>query len=92
MGAQLKFTAGNITNLSNGVFDLALLGSLTNIGPLDARSASLRQSSSPGRAQYRNHFPSPGCAAANSGVPNYAPKATLQITDSNQYGRSPFYC
>jgi len=36
-GAQLKFTQANITNLSNGGFDLALLGSLTNIGPLDAK-------------------------------------------------------
>ncbi|KAH8979124.1 hypothetical protein EDB92DRAFT_1821158 [Lactarius akahatsu] len=35
-GANLTFSAANITNLSDGGFDLALRGALTNIGPLDA--------------------------------------------------------
>ena len=33
----MSFTEANITNISNDGFDLALLGSLTNIGPLDAQ-------------------------------------------------------
>ena len=90
-GAQLKFTQANITNLSNGGFDLALLGSLTNIGPLDAKISF----PAPVVITWQGHniatisLP-PVCAAANSGVPNYAPKATLQITDSNQYVALPF--
>lgn len=36
-GANVSFTEANITNISNDGFDLALLGSLTNIGPLDAQ-------------------------------------------------------
>ncbi|KAF8070285.1 hypothetical protein FPV67DRAFT_1755106 [Lyophyllum atratum] len=35
-GSELKFTEANITNISNTGFDLSLVGSLTNIGPLDA--------------------------------------------------------
>lgn len=85
-GADLVFTQANITNLSNEGFDLALAGSLTNIGPLDAKISFPE----PVLVNWQGHdiatisLP-PVCAAANDGVPNYTPKATLQITDSNQY-------
>ena len=85
-GALLKFTQANITNLSDGGFDLALVGSLTNIGPLDTKISFPE----PVVINWQGHniatisLP-PVCAAANTGVPNYAPQVTLKITDLNQY-------
>jgi hypothetical protein len=85
-GAELKFTQANITNLSEGGFDLALVGSLTNIGPLDAKISFPEPVviSWQGNDIATITLP-PVCAAANTGVPNYAPKATLQITDLDQF-------
>jgi hypothetical protein len=85
-GALLKFNQANITNISDGGFDLALAGSLTNIGPLDAKISFPE----PVIVTWQGNniatisLP-PVCAAANTGVPNYTPKATLRITNSKQF-------
>ncbi|KAJ7716738.1 hypothetical protein DFH07DRAFT_349612 [Mycena maculata] len=82
-GAVLAFTQANITNLSDEGFDLALVGSLTNVGPLDA----LIEFPDPLSVVWQNQsiaqiaLPSV-CAAANTGVPNYVTSAHLTITDS----------
>ncbi|KAH9961311.1 hypothetical protein BC827DRAFT_1260505 [Russula dissimulans] len=71
-GANLTFSAANVTNLSDGGFDLALEGALTNIGPLDALI----------------EFEEPVtmfCAAANVGVPDYHTNSHLTITDEGRF-------
>jgi hypothetical protein len=85
-GADLKFTQANITNISEGGFDLALAGSLTNIGPLDAKISFPEPVviSWQGNNIATISLP-PVCAGANTGVPNYAPQATLQITNLDQF-------
>lgn len=85
-GAELKFTQANITNLSDGGFNLALAGSLTNIGPLDVKISFQEPVvvSWQGNNIATISLP-PVCAAANTGVPNYAPQATLQIIDLEQF-------
>ena len=84
-GAQLQFTGANITNISNDGFDLALEGSLTNIGPLDAKISFPEPVVV---AWQGNNIATislpPVCAAANTGVPTYTPSATLTITDMTQ--------
>jgi len=91
--AVLTFIQANITNLSDEGFDLSLAGSMTNIGPLDAKISFPE----PVVVSWQGYdiatltLP-PVCAAANDGVPNYAPKATLQITDLNQYVVCRFNC
>lgn len=83
--AILQFTQANITNLSDGGFDLSLVGSLTNIGPLDAKITFTE----PVIVNWQGNniatisLP-PVCASANTGVPNYATKGALVITDLNQ--------
>ncbi|KAI9463679.1 hypothetical protein BJY52DRAFT_1404720 [Lactarius psammicola] len=85
-GANLTFSAANITNLSNGGFDLALRGALTNIGPLDA----LIEFEEPVTVTWQGHdiatiaLPSI-CAAANSGVPDYRANGRLTITDEGHF-------
>ncbi|KAH9083581.1 hypothetical protein EDB83DRAFT_2511885 [Lactarius deliciosus] len=85
-GANLTFSAANITNLSDGGFDLALRGALTNIGPLDA----LIEFEEPVTVTWQGHdiativLPSI-CAAANSGVPDYRTSSRLTITDEGQF-------
>ncbi|KAH9038716.1 hypothetical protein EDB85DRAFT_2072661 [Lactarius pseudohatsudake] len=85
-GANLTFSAANITNLSDGGFDLALRGALTNIGPLDA----LIEFEEPVTVTWQGHdiativLPSI-CAAANSGVPDYRANGRLTITDEGQF-------
>lgn len=85
-GANLTFSAANITNLSEGGFDLALQGALTNIGPLDA----LIEFEEPVTVTWQGHdiatiaLPSI-CAAANSGVPDYRANGRLTITDEGQF-------
>ncbi|KAF8135624.1 hypothetical protein EV363DRAFT_1429344 [Boletus edulis] len=85
-GAVLAFTEANITNISNNGFDLALRGSMTNIGPLD----SLIEFVDPVTVNWQGNdiatisLP-PVCAAANTGVPNYAAQGTLVITDQTKF-------
>ncbi|KAH9485291.1 hypothetical protein JR316_0002199 [Psilocybe cubensis] len=82
-GSVLAFTEADITNLSNNGFDLALKGSLTNIGPLDA----LITFTEPLNVNFQGKdiatitLP-PICAAANVGVPDYQSSARLTITDN----------
>ncbi|EIW82896.1 hypothetical protein CONPUDRAFT_101346 [Coniophora puteana RWD-64-598 SS2] len=84
--AQLSFQTANITNLSNEGFDLALKGSLTNTGPLDAQIIFTE----PVAVNWQGHdiatisLP-PVCAAADSGVPDYETSGTLRITDLDQF-------
>ncbi|KAF8557967.1 hypothetical protein OG21DRAFT_1504634 [Imleria badia] len=85
-GAVLAFTEANITNISNNGFDLALQGSMTNVGPLDA----LIEFVDPVTVNWQGNdiatisLP-PVCAAANTGVPNYAAQGKLIITDQTQF-------
>ncbi|KAI0256058.1 hypothetical protein BJV78DRAFT_435519 [Lactifluus subvellereus] len=85
-GANLTFNAANITNLSDGGFDLALQGALANIGPLDA----LIEFEEPVTVTWQGNdiatitLPSI-CAAANVGVPDYHTNAHLTIMDERQF-------
>lgn len=81
-GADLVFTGANITNLTDAGFSLALAGSLTNIGPLDAKITF----SEPVIVNWEgtdiaNIALPPVCAAANTGVPTYNPDGQLTILD-----------
>ncbi|KAG6908393.1 hypothetical protein DXG01_004822 [Tephrocybe rancida] len=85
-GSVLKFTEANITNISNDGFDLALAGSLTNVGPLDALIEFAEPLTVSWQGQnIANIALPPVCAAANSGVPDYRAKARLTITDSSAF-------
>ncbi|PPQ89568.1 hypothetical protein CVT25_012240 [Psilocybe cyanescens] len=82
-GSVLTFTEADITNISNDGFDLALKGSLTNVGPLDA----LITFTEPLNVNWQGKdiatiTLSPICAAANDGVPDYEANARLTITDN----------
>ncbi|KAJ7251753.1 hypothetical protein B0H12DRAFT_1234031 [Mycena haematopus] len=82
-GAVLAFTQANITNLSDEGFDLALSGSLTNVGPLDALIDFPEPLSVTWQGQNIAQIALPSvCASANTGVPNYATSGRLTITDS----------
>lgn len=84
-GAVLSFTQANITNLSDEGFSLALVGSLTNIGPLDAKITFAE----PIVVNWQGHdiatisLP-PVCASANTGVPDYVTSGDLAITDLSE--------
>ncbi|KAG6854052.1 hypothetical protein C0991_011030 [Blastosporella zonata] len=85
-GSVLAFTEANITNISNEGFDLALTGSLTNVGPLDALIEFVEPLvvSWQGQDIATISLP-PVCAAANSGVPDYRANAHLTITDTSAF-------
>ncbi|CAL1708136.1 unnamed protein product [Somion occarium] len=84
--AELTFSEANITNISDEGFDLALQGSLTGTGPLDA----LIEFTEPVIVNWQGNdiamieLP-PICAGANDGVPNYFSNARLKITDNSQF-------
>ncbi|KAA1471743.1 hypothetical protein DENSPDRAFT_133322 [Dentipellis sp. KUC8613] len=84
--AVLSFSAANITNLANDGFDLALRGSLTNTGPLDAEITFVE----PVTVNWNGNdiaqitLP-PICASANAGLPDYQTNAHLTITDQDQF-------
>ncbi|ESK92921.1 hypothetical protein Moror_8994 [Moniliophthora roreri MCA 2997] len=85
-GAELKFSEANITSLSDDGFDLALRGSLTNAGPLDAQI----EFTEPLTVHWQDNVIAtinlpPVCAAANDGVPNYVTTGRLTITDLSQF-------
>ncbi|KIM45161.1 hypothetical protein M413DRAFT_332807 [Hebeloma cylindrosporum] len=82
-GFVLTFSEADISNISNEGFDLALKGSLTNVGPLDALITFLEPLNVnwQGKDIAKISLPSI-CAAANTGVPNYEAKARLTITDT----------
>ncbi|RPD52194.1 hypothetical protein L227DRAFT_623401, partial [Lentinus tigrinus ALCF2SS1-6] len=84
--SELKFSAANISNISDDGFDLALKGSLTGTGPFDAQIAFVE----PVTVTWQGHdiakitLPAV-CAAANDGVPDYETSARLTITDNDQF-------
>ncbi|KAJ7668375.1 hypothetical protein DFH06DRAFT_1181491 [Mycena polygramma] len=85
-GAVLAFNEANITNISDDGFDLALRGSLTNIGPLDALIDFPEPLSVAWQGQTIAQIALPSvCASANTGVPNYSTSARLTITDSAKF-------
>ncbi|KAI9459105.1 hypothetical protein F5148DRAFT_1001220 [Russula earlei] len=84
--ANLSFSTANITNLSDGGFDLELHGFLTNIGPLD----TLIEFVDPVTVTWQGNdiatiIIPPICAAANVGVPDYHTNAHLTIIDEHQF-------
>ncbi|KIY74263.1 hypothetical protein CYLTODRAFT_363931 [Cylindrobasidium torrendii FP15055 ss-10] len=84
--AVLEFTEANITNISDDGFDLALVGSLTDTGPLDA----LIEFTEPVTVTWQDNIIATIeldsiCAGAGDGVPDYRPKARLTITDEGQF-------
>ncbi|KAL5507074.1 hypothetical protein ACEPAH_6530 [Sanghuangporus vaninii] len=84
--ASLSFNQANITNLSNEGFDLGLRGSLTGTGPLDAEITFVDPVvvTWNGQSIATITLP-PVCAAANDGVPDYAPNGHLSITDQDGF-------
>ncbi|KAK1218918.1 hypothetical protein PQX77_018360 [Marasmius sp. AFHP31] len=85
-GAELSFSEAIITNVANDGFDLALKGSLTNTGPLDAQITFTEPLvvTWEGSNIATVALP-PVCAAANSGVPNYETTGHLTITDQGRF-------
>ncbi|KAF9264250.1 hypothetical protein L218DRAFT_258531 [Marasmius fiardii PR-910] len=85
-GAQLAFKEATITGITNDGFDLALKGSLTGTGPLDAQITFTE----PLVVNWQGSdiatvtLP-PVCAAANSGVPDYETTGHLTITDQGRF-------
>ncbi|KAL1735691.1 hypothetical protein EV714DRAFT_280260 [Schizophyllum commune] len=85
-GANVSFTEANITNISNDGFDLALLGSLTNIGPLDAQITFTEPLTITWNDNKIAEIDVPDvCAGADEGVPNWDTSATLHITDQGAF-------
>ncbi|KAI0035854.1 hypothetical protein K488DRAFT_76325 [Vararia minispora EC-137] len=81
-GSNLTFSAANITNLSDGGFDLSLEGALTNIGPLDASISFPEPVTVTWQGSNIAQIALPDlCAAANTGIPNLKTNAHLTITD-----------
>ncbi|KAK2467793.1 hypothetical protein APHAL10511_000088 [Amanita phalloides] len=84
--AVLSFSSAEITNISNNGFDLFLVGSLTNIGPLDALITFTEPLSVSWHGQDIAQITlDPICAAANRGVPDYRAMAKLTINDDTQF-------
>lgn len=85
-GSTLLFTEANITNISDGGFDLSLAGALTGIGPLDALITFTEALNVSWKGQKIAQITLPPiCAAANTGVPNYRTNAKLAITDLSAF-------
>ncbi|KAF7321550.1 hypothetical protein MKEN_00676000 [Mycena kentingensis (nom. inval.)] len=85
-GAVLAFSQANITNIAEDGFDLSLLGSLTNVGPLDATITFVEPLDITWEGRQLGQISLPSvCAAANTGVPNYATKAHVTITDAEAF-------
>ncbi|KAJ7874667.1 hypothetical protein B0H14DRAFT_3551962 [Mycena olivaceomarginata] len=85
-GSVLAFNQANITNITNNGFDLALRGSLTNIGPLDALIDFPEPLNVAWQGQNIAQIALPSvCASANTGVPDYVTSARLTITDSAKF-------
>ncbi|CAA7259257.1 unnamed protein product [Cyclocybe aegerita] len=85
-GAVLSFSESIITNISNDGFDLALKGSLTNIGPLDAVISFPEPVTVTWEGKDIAQIALlPICAAANTGLPTYETNARLTITESSGF-------
>ncbi|PFH51992.1 hypothetical protein AMATHDRAFT_74502 [Amanita thiersii Skay4041] len=85
-GALLSFTRVDVTNITDKGFDLYLVGSLTNVGPLDA----LITFTEPLTVSWNDRDIAeitldPICAAANEGVPDYRAKARGTIIDQPNF-------
>ncbi|KAF9071074.1 hypothetical protein BDP27DRAFT_1419362 [Rhodocollybia butyracea] len=84
--AELTFSEANITNVSNDGFSLSLKGSLNNTGPLDALITFIEPVEVIWEGQQIATIQLPPiCAAANTGVPDYEPTATLSITNLDEF-------
>ncbi|KAF8626824.1 hypothetical protein AX15_004657 [Amanita polypyramis BW_CC] len=84
--AILSFTSAEVFNISDNGFDLHLVGSLSNTGPLDALIVFLEPLSVSWNGQNIAQLTlDPICAAANQGVPNYRTVARLVITDNTKF-------
>ncbi len=84
--AELAFTEAKITNISNDGFDLSLVGSLTNVGPLDARITFTKPINVNWNGNVIAQIDLPSvCAAANDGVPDYRTQGHLTIIDQDQF-------
>ncbi|KAF9051008.1 hypothetical protein BDZ89DRAFT_1056905 [Hymenopellis radicata] len=82
----LAFSEANITNISDEGFDLSLVGSLLNTGPLDALIAFTEPVTVTWQGTNIAEIAlDPICAAANDGVPNYNTQARLTITNTDRF-------
>ncbi|KAI0686333.1 hypothetical protein BC835DRAFT_1523138 [Cytidiella melzeri] len=94
-GRDLLYMAGipsgslsdtNITNISNAGFDLALVGSLTGTGPLDAEITFMEPVTVTWEGQDIATIALPAvCAGANAGVPDYRTNGQLVITNQDAF-------
>lgn len=85
-GTALTFTTGQVTDLTNSGFKVALTGSLLNAGPFDA----LIEFPQGVQVIYKgNHIADLAlpsiCSSGGSGVPNLQTTATLTITDKGRF-------
>ncbi|KIL68938.1 hypothetical protein M378DRAFT_21838 [Amanita muscaria Koide BX008] len=84
--AVLAFSSAEVTNIADNGFDLHLVGSLTNTGPLDALITFVEPLSVAWNNQeIAQLLLEPICTAANQGVPNYRPTAKLTIIDDAKF-------
>ena len=84
--AQLAFTVANISNISDGGFDLSLKGSLTGTGPFDAQITFVEPVTVTWQGSDIAQIALPPvCASANEGVPNWETSGRLTITDNDKF-------
>ena len=84
--SNLVLSEAFITNISDDGLDISFKGSLTNIGPLDARieftgPVTLKWQEKP----IATVTLPPVCVAANVGVPNYEASGRLTISDQDEF-------
>ncbi|KAJ3567055.1 hypothetical protein NP233_g6616 [Leucocoprinus birnbaumii] len=85
-GSVLAFKQAVITGITNDGFDLALKGSLTNVGPLDALIEFTEPVTVTWQGKQIAQITLPSiCAAANDGVPDYEANGHLVITNQDDF-------
>ena len=84
--AQLSFSVANISNISDGGFDLSLKGALTGTGPFDAQITFVEPVTITWQGSNIAQIALPPvCASANEGVSNYETNGRLTITDNDKF-------
>ncbi|KAM0789126.1 hypothetical protein ACM66B_003180 [Microbotryomycetes sp. NB124-2] len=85
-GAQLSFSSGFISGVTNDGFTVDLVGSLTNTGPFDALIQFTQPIDVIWEGDKIAEITLPDiCAAGGSGVPDYRPTGQLRITNKGRF-------
>ncbi|CAD6924941.1 unnamed protein product [Tilletia controversa] len=85
-GAELSFSQANLTQLTDDGFEVSLLGSLLNTGPLDAYIEFQEPVTVTWQGRKIATIDLPAiCATAGEGVPEYRATGQLKITDQKGF-------